>query len=120
MENALQAFFSWQFILFALMIYGIVYGIRIVIEYYFKKFSLTHFYNEVFLPLSPMITGLVLALFATGYAYPAGLSSFSGREMFGFVAGLTSTTIYRVLNSILNKNSGNNQDQPSKNITDGS
>lgn len=49
----------------------------------------------------PPIFGAVIALFATKYAYPDGLTSVSGRLMFGSVAGTFSGLVYQVIKGML-------------------
>jgi hypothetical protein len=100
MDTGLSALFSWQFLLFALGIAVLVWFVRTILEYYSPSILSKKFYNDLVLPLSPTVLGGVVALFATKYAYPDGLSSTIGRFFFGVVAGTLSSTVYRVVKAM--------------------
>lgn len=101
MDNALNALLSWQFILFSLGIFAIVWTLRTVVEFAIPKVIGKTWWEKLFLPLFPLALGLVIAKFAVHYAYPDGLSTFSGRELFGLVAGMFSGLIYQVVKGML-------------------
>ena len=100
MDTGLSALFSWQFLLFSLGIAVLVWFIRTILEYYLPSLMSSKFYNDLVLPLSPTLLGGIVALFATKYAYPDGLSSTIGRLFFGLVAGTLSSTVYRVVKAM--------------------
>ena len=101
MDTALNALLSWQFILFALGIFAIVWTLRTVVEFAVPKVIGKTWWEKLFLPILPLVLGIVIAKFATNYAYPDGLSSFSGRELFGLVAGMFSGLTYQVVKGML-------------------
>jgi hypothetical protein len=101
MDNALNALLSWQFILFSLGIFAIVWTFRTIVEYIFPKVIGKDLWEKLVLPLLPLGLGLTIAKFAVHYAYPDGLTSFSGRELFGLVAGMFSGLIYQVVKGML-------------------
>jgi uncharacterized protein involved in response to NO len=101
MNNALTALFSWQFLLFCLMVATIMYLIRVAVEYIFSKAVNSRLWNDLFLPILPPVIGAIIGYFASAYAYPEGLNSVSGRVAFGMVAGLLSSLVYRVMKAFL-------------------
>lgn len=111
MDPILQVFLSWQFILCALAISIIVYTFRSVIEYLAATFSIdlatSKFWNEVFLPILPIAIGVVGSLYLAKFPYPgftpnaAGFFLRGDRLIFGIVTGGFSTTLYRVVKSLL-------------------
>ena len=116
MDQALNAFLSWQFILFSLGIFVVTWVIRLVVEYLLPKAVNNKFWEELCLPLMPVGTGLTIAYFASKYPYPDGLTALSGRVIFGLVAGFLSATIYKVVKGMLGDKIQsyitNNQPQP--------
>jgi|ERR1700722_12203895 len=101
MDNALNALLSWQFILFSLGIFAIIWTFRTVVEFAIPKVVGKTWWEKLVLPILPLVLGLVIAKFAVNYAYPDGLSSFAGRELFGLVAGMFSGLIYQVVKGML-------------------
>jgi hypothetical protein len=111
MEPALTSLFNWQFILFGLAIFAIMYVFRILIEYFMElvksdpKKSIL--WNEVLLPILPVFTGAIVATYLKAFPYPNGLTTRGDRIIFGLVAGLLSGLIYRVIKSLLYQNVAN-------------
>jgi hypothetical protein len=101
MDPGITALFSWQFILFGLGVSVIMWFIRTITEYAFPKLDNYKFWTELCLPLLPPSIGALIAYFATKYAYPDGLTSLSGRLLFGSVAGLLSGLIFQVAKGML-------------------
>ena len=101
MDNAVSAFFSWQFILFSLAVFAAVWTLRTVLEYFWPKLDGNNLWEKLILPISPVVFGTLIAYVSTKYAYPDGLSSLSGRLMFGSVAGMFSGLVYQVVKGML-------------------
>lgn len=105
MDPILQTLLSWQFIIFGLAISAVVFVIRKIVEYSmtrWAKFAINaSFWNELLLPILPVILGALLAIIIQHFPYPENLTTGSSRFVFGLVAGLLSTLIYRVVNSLL-------------------
>jgi Ca2+/Na+ antiporter len=104
MDPILQVLLSWQFILFGLAVAAVVFVIRRVVEYFmsFKTDPKTlNFWNELVLPIMPVIVGPVSALLITSFPYPDGLVTKPSRFIFGLVTGLLSGLMYRVFKSLL-------------------
>jgi hypothetical protein len=101
MDSALNSLLSWQFILFSLGVFVATWVIRTIVEYFIPKAANNNFWESLCLPLFPVIFGTLMAYFATKYAYPDGLTSLSGRLLFGSVAGLFSSSIYKITKGML-------------------
>lgn len=106
MDPILQALLSWQFIFFGLAIAAIVFVTRKFVEYGLdncKSLSKeSKFWNDLILPVYPIFLGPFLAIFLKSFPYPDGLGATGGtRTIWGLVAGLLSTVLYRVVKSLL-------------------
>jgi len=106
MDPILSLLFSWQFILFSLFIAGITFVLRKIVEYLMSSFKWaakeSKLWSDLILPILPVLLGAVIADKFKHFPFPDGLSTFgSGRIVFGLVAGLLSTLVYRVINSLL-------------------
>jgi|ERR1019366_1520668 hypothetical protein len=99
MDVVLQAFLSWQLVLFSLGIFFIVWMIRTLVEFCFPKVINHRVWTDLFLRLSPVIIGALVAKWATGYPYPTGPAE-SARIIFGLVAGGISSLLYGALKSM--------------------
>lgn len=96
-DNAISALFSWNLLLFALGINVITWILRTITEFVYPPVVNALVYQKLFLPLSPALLGVVISIFAIHYAYPDNLSSFSGRAMFGLVAGSFASLAFQVV-----------------------
>lgn len=103
MDPILQIFLSWQFVVFSLAVAAIMFVIRTVGEYFFKNAKLTvkKLWQDLFLPILPVIVGGLFAFFVKSYPYPNNLTSNGNRIVFGVVAGLLSGLLYRVIKSLI-------------------
>lgn len=106
MENALTNLFSLVFFVFAFGINIVVIALRTGFEAIFKKLKFIKsvklkntFYdlwNELILPIAPIVIGALLAYFIKDYPYPAEFAvSSSGRIFFGLIAGFFSSSVYK-------------------------
>jgi len=109
MDSVFLAIFSWQFLLFCLAIAAVTFVIRKVVEYFILDNpklpgnKASKLWRELLLPIGPVVGGALAGLVAVKYPYPEGISSVSGRVVFGLVAGLLSGLVYRVLSGMLKK-----------------
>ena len=111
MDPILQVLLSWQFVLFGLAIAAIVYVFRLVVQYVVsllkKDLSTSKLWNELLLPILPIVIGVVAALLLKSFPYPGFTSDAHGvvirgdRIIFGLVTGLFSTVMYRMIKSML-------------------
>jgi hypothetical protein len=105
MDTLLQSILSWQFLSLCLVIFAIVkYIVRSPIEYiltrYKQQWLKNKLWNDVLLPVIPLIVGTIFALVAKQYPYP-NITSVSGRFVFCCAAALLSGLVYRIFKSIL-------------------
>ena len=104
--DLIAIFFTWNFIILSLAIAAAVFVVRKIIEFVILDNPnmpgnrSSKFWTQLFLPTLPIFVGLMLG-FVKSYPYPDGINSLSGRIAFGIVAGLLSTTVYRVLYGLL-------------------
>lgn len=93
MENTdlWTSFVNWQTILICLGCYLITYMIRTVVESIWISIKGNRFWNEIFLPLGPIVNGGLMAL----AIYPAPLTnSLLAKILYGGVCGLFSGYVY--------------------------
>jgi len=105
MDNALQAIFTWQFLLFCLAIFGITLVIRKIVEYLLANNTFiakeSKVWRDLILPILPVLVGVIFALFAKAYPYPVDMSAASARAAWGVASGLLSGLGYRIVNSFI-------------------
>lgn len=107
MDNILQILMSWQFIIFSLGIVAITSIFRTLIEYLLANVKImtneSKLWKDLILPVFPVVLGLVAGIVMKEYPYPTGISSRDSRIIFGLVAGLLSTLIYRIVKALFNQ-----------------
>jgi len=105
MDPILQVLLSWQFVLFSLAVAAVMYVFRIIGEYILSLFKVDPkkptWWNDLILPILPVFIGAFGALHIKTFPYPDGLTSHGDRLIFGLVAGLLSTLLYRVFKALL-------------------
>lgn len=105
MDTLLQAILSWQFLIFCLAIFAITFVLRTIVEYFISNYTSftkeAKLWNQVVLPILPILIGAVSAVLAKQYPFPEDLHSISGRLAFGLVAGLSCGPVYKLYNALL-------------------
>jgi len=107
LEQSLTALFSLQFISLCLAIAGINEILRRITEFVLDNPKVpasktSKIWTDLFLPISPLFTGVLITAFAKGLPYPEGWGEHrDSRIMIGFIAGLLSGLVYRVASSFL-------------------
>lgn len=88
--------------LLGLSIAGITFVIRKIVEYVMavskaaaKEDTL---WEKLILPILPVLLGMGMGLM-TGLPFPAEIVTVGARVVFGLVAGLLSTLLYRIINA---------------------
>ena len=103
--ETIQALLSWQFILFGLCVFAVVFILRTIMEYLLKNVKIiakkSKLWNEVILPIAPPIIGVIMSMFGKSLPYPENLTTSGGKIEFGLVAGLLSGLMYRVVKSFI-------------------
>jgi hypothetical protein len=105
MDNVLLALFSWQFLLFCLMTFGITFVIRKIVEYFMANNKIvakeSKLWRDLILPLLPIFVGVATAVIAKQFPYPVDMHSTSARVAWGLSGGLLSGLGYRVVSSFI-------------------
>jgi hypothetical protein len=112
MDPILQILLSWQFIFFGLAIAAVMYVIRLGVEYITSSLLKTglagsKLWNELLLPILPVVIGAISGFYLKLFPYPGFTPGADGypitgdRVIFGLVAGLLSTLLYRIIKSLL-------------------
>lgn len=102
--DILTVFLSWQFLIFCLAAFGITFVIRTIVEYIIKRIiKESSLWNDMVLPILPIIVGTLMGYFMTTFSYPEGLGTKDSRIIFGLVAGLLSTLLYRMIKTLIVK-----------------
>jgi len=102
MDPILSILLCWQLIFFGLAIAAIVFVVRTIVEY-FQKNKEAKLWNKLILPVLPIISGGVVGRLLKSFPYPDGLTHYWDRVIFGMVAGLLSTFMYRMIKNLMFK-----------------
>lgn len=110
MDPILQVLLSWQFVFFGLAVATVIYVFRLIVEYLAlvlkKDLSTSHLWNNLVLPIAPIVVGVLAAIVLKKFPYPGFTPDTSGvvmrgdRIIFGLVGGTFSTVMYRVVKSL--------------------
>ncbi len=108
MDDILKVLFGLPFIFFCLAISAVTVVTRKIIEYILEHPRVptskkSKIWNELVLPIAPVIIGPVWAFFAPTYPFSATLTNAHGRVIIGLVAGLLSGLVYRVVKAFVVK-----------------
>ena len=90
-----------QSALFCMGIFLSTYGVRKVVETGWEGAKKSKWWNEVWLPLGPIATGVLLAFLAKTYTWPDIVKDPWSRAFYGGVCGLSSGWVYNRFRSIL-------------------
>lgn len=90
-------------LLFCVAIWIIVLIQRKIIAKIWKGAETNKWYREIFLPLGPIGTGMLLAAFVTTYPFPMGFVALGPRIIYGMVCGLLSAHVYKMVRGFINK-----------------
>jgi hypothetical protein len=104
MDATFQAFLSSQFLFFCLGIASLTFVIRKIVDYFLtlKGLKNNSFWNELLLPIMPVVLGVLCAYFAKKYPFTDVFAvSTSSRMNFGLVAGLLSGLVYRIIKGVM-------------------
>src|SRR3954466_2095734 len=104
MDKAFDVFVSWQLVALSLAIWMLVFAIRRVVETVRPGMKTNIYWAEIFLPLGPIGTGLIIALVAKKFPWPAALGNppaASARMMFAAICGLFSGFVYNRFKSFV-------------------
>lgn len=95
-----SSFFSASFLFYCFAIFAITFIVRTIVEYFIHSAKNSNIWNNLLLPLLPLLLGGISGIFAKMYPDPLGTSIFA-REAFGLTAGLLSGLVYKMLKGYL-------------------
>ncbi len=95
-----SSFFSASFLFYCFSIFALTFIIRTIVEYFIHSAKTSNIWNNLLLPILPLLMGGVSGIFAKLYPDPLGTSIFA-REVFGLTAGLLSGLVYKMLKGYL-------------------
>ena len=100
LDKGFEIFLNWQTALFCLGIYFFTYVVRLFVEALVpgvktKGTTSNRLWTELFLPLGPFGTGMIVALFAKSFPWPMPVADvMSVKIMYGLVCGGASGWFY--------------------------
>jgi len=102
--DPLSTLLSWQFVLLCLAISAIIFVFRTIVDYFLKvKKASPTLWEDVILPVSPIILGGLMCWQMPSFPYPNNLNDKDFRIIFGLVAGSFSGLVYRMIKATLIK-----------------
>lgn len=107
MDNLLLIFFSSAFVFATLGISAITFVIKQIVEYFLSKpwfpgDKASDVWRKLLLPILPILVGAACGYLFTGFPYPDGFNlTTSARTVYAMVAGLLSTTCFRIFKDFL-------------------
>ncbi len=115
LDKMFEVFASWQTMFLCLSVFLLVFGIRRIVETAAPVVKTNKWWNEVSLPLLPLIVGMVMGLLAKSFPWPVVIgTSLWARGMYGAICGLASGWVYTRFRSIM-KNWNQGSDSGSTN-----
>lgn len=97
----LDQLFTIANIVFCLIIWALVWAQRKVTRMAWKNAEDNKYYRGLFLPISPLAVGGVLAGLVSSYPFPEDFQSFWARVFFGIVCGLISAHVYKIVKKLI-------------------
>lgn len=112
MDFSILELLNLPFLIFCLAIASITYVFRTIIEFFIldnPKVPLdkrSRFWTEVFLPILPIIIGVVISYFGNKIPLLLDLTdNAQGRIAYGLTGGALSTVIFRMIKSLIKSSS---------------
>lgn len=94
-NNLFSVFVNWNTMMLCLGIYLTTYAIRTVTEALWKGAKTNKAWNEIFLPLGPIGTGMLFGLAAQKFPLPLPIAdSVMAKMIYGALCGLSSAWVY--------------------------
>lgn len=95
------AFLTWQFIMFSLFVYAVMWVLRLTVEFFIPVAKTAKIWTSFLLLILPVIIGGLLGWGFKVYPYATGLTSSGDHIAYGSVAGLLSTLLFKVIKELL-------------------
>lgn len=94
-KGLIELFANWQTAVFLIGVFMITYTIRTVVEGIWIGAKTNRFWTKIFLPLGPIATGVLFAIFAKKFPWPMPFGdSMSVKFMYGGGCGLFCNFFY--------------------------
>lgn len=107
-DKGFEIFLSWQTLLLCLGIFLITFGIRRVVETGWVKAKKNKWWNEVVLPMKPIVVGALFGRFMLSFPWPTAVAGNKWAQVFyGAFCGLISGWVYGRLRAIMRTWVGN-------------
>ena len=97
----LFSFLTWQFVLFSLGVMTVIFVLRTFLQYFIAALPKSKTWNNLIMPIAPIIIGGAMGLLLKAYPYATGLTSSGDHVLFGAIAGLLSGFIYKTIKGSL-------------------
>lgn len=95
LDKGFEIFANWQTIVFAMGIYLVTYVLRHFVESFWKNWKTNRIYTELWLHVSPIVIGALIAQFARKFPWPMPIAdSVSARMMYGGILGMFCGVVY--------------------------
>lgn len=102
MDEIFDTFVTPATILVCLAAYLMTYVIRTVVQGLWRGAKLNHYWNELWLPLGPIVNGAMLGLAAKTFMWPdMANKTVLARMIYGAICGLFSAFVYSRIRSWL-------------------
>ena len=102
MHDLVEQVLSVPMVVFALVIWALVWIQRRGLETFIPSIKNKKWWNDFLIPLGPLGTGAILASILTMYPFPELLAGhWTGRAALGLVCGLGSGLVYRLYKKML-------------------
>jgi cytochrome bd-type quinol oxidase subunit 2 len=129
MDNVLASLFTIEFVVYCVIIFLAVSGLRHSLEWLANQFfkltddridtAIKDFWREILLPVLPMIVGGLFAFFVADYPYPQIFTtSVTARVFFGIFTGLVSAHAYPRIKFYLKKLAPSKIDETAEKISE--
>jgi membrane protein required for beta-lactamase induction len=106
MENVIGQLFTLPNLILCLMIWVLVWVQRRVVEEAWKGAKTNKWWNDLALPLAPLMNGAAIGAAIPQYPYPDEFKTFWARIFFAIVCGLISAHAYKIVKKVIQKESG--------------
>ncbi len=115
MDDILGQLITVPNLVFCIMIALIVEGKNRLISHLWPAAKTNKLYQDLGLPVAPLVIGAIMAAVINSYPYPEMFSAFWPRVFLGSVFGLASAHVYRIVKKFIvkkDKEEGPDSDSP--------
>jgi hypothetical protein len=95
------------FVFLSLAVWALTLVVRTIMEAIFSSLKANATWNDHILEILPILIGSIGSFAAKKFPFPNGLTTISGRIVFGLAAGLLASSVYRKVKSLMPKDPTN-------------